>query len=121
MILPLFTAAAIATNVLALAFFVSGLRRRGQRRRQRAAWCFMLGLLQGAVGVACTIAGLSISFGGVAGADPEEKAAVLDEGVTAVQTLRTYAAPVALPPVAFAVVLFGGRGRSRRPEATDAP
>jgi hypothetical protein len=122
LIVSLFIATAVATNALALAFFVSGLRAPAARRSQRAARCFMLGLLQGVVGAGCSIAGLGISFGGVAGADPSEKALLLSKGISTVQAIRPYAVPAALPPIVFAVVLFGGRGRSPpSPDAADAP
>lgn len=112
MILPVFIAATVATNALALVMLVRGLRATTRSGcGERAAWCVLLAIIQGGVMVASYLAGLSAAFAAVASADPSEKARLLSENISVVARIGSIGMLASLPPVVFAAVLFV---RSRR-------
>ena len=112
MILPVFIAATVATNALAVVMLVRGLRATTRSGcGERAAWCVLLAIIQGGVMVASYLAGLSAAFAAVASADPSQKANLLSQNISAVARIGSIGVLAALPPVVFAAVLFV---RSRR-------
>src|SRR5262245_50391135 len=108
----LFVVATAAINLLAIVFLIRGLRARTRSGcGERAAWCFLLAIVQAGAVVATYVAALSASFGGVAKVDPSQKATVLSEHISAALQIMSYGVLAVLPSVAYAFILFVRRYR----------
>jgi hypothetical protein len=110
--LPLFVVGTVVTNALAIVMLVRGLRAKTRPEcSARAAWCFLLAILEGGVVVASYIAGLAASFAVVAEVDPSQKAAVLSQNISALMRIAAFGVLATFPPFIYACVLFVRRYR----------
>ena len=112
MYLTLFVIGTVVTNGLALLMLVRGLRANTRAGcSARAAWCVLLGILQGGVLVASYIAALAASFAKVANVDPSAKANVLAENISGAMQIVSCGVLATFPPFIYACVLFVRRYR----------
>jgi hypothetical protein len=110
--LTLFVIGTVVTNALALVMLIRGLRAKTRSGcSERAAWCVLLGILQGGVSVACYAAALVAAFAGVANVDPSEKATVLSQSISGAMRIVSCGVLATLPPFIYACVLFVRRYR----------
>jgi hypothetical protein len=111
-VLPLFIAGTVVVNALAVVMLVRGLRAKTRPGcSERAAWCFLLALVQSGLVVATYLAGLSAAFAAVAGSDPSQKSRLLSESISTVAQIGSLGVLASLPAFIFAVVLFVRRHR----------
>ena len=112
MYLTLFVIGTVVTNALALVMLVRGLRAKTRSGcSARAAWCVLLGILQGGVLVASYAAALVAGFARVANVDPSAKANVLSESISGAMQIVSCGVLATLPPFIYACVLFVRRYR----------
>lgn len=110
--MTLFVVASVAINLLAIVFLVRGLRAKTRSGcSERAAWCFLLAIVQGGAVVVTYIAGLATSFADVANADPSQKANLLSESISANLQVMAWGVLALLPPIIYAFMLFVRRYR----------
>jgi hypothetical protein len=110
--LLIFVIGTVVTNALAFVMLVRGLRAKVRPEcSARAAWCFLLAILQGGVVVASYIAGLSAAFASVAAADPSQKANLLSQNISALLRVASFGVLATFPPFIYACVLFVRRSR----------
>ena len=112
MYLTLFVIGTVVTNALALLMLVRGLRAKTRSGcGERAAWCVLLGILQGGVLVASYAAAIVAAFARVADVDPSQKANVLAQSISAAMQIVSWGVLATFPPFIYACFLFVRRYR----------